>query len=175
MAQIRRTGLIQAANTGQIEVVRLLITNHADVNSADKVFLLPPPSKTFSLARGPRPVSVAPTVLRVMHNRGRQDGVTGLNLASQNGHTEVVRLLLQSQADANLAQKVDLVTPPTPSTPAPLEFLVPRSPCRVPSPSILFFQATSPFQLFASYLVLSVPPRHLHLQPPFRVPAATLS
>ena len=36
----------------------------------------------------------------------RQDGTTGLYIASQNGHFEVVRLLLDSKADANLARKV---------------------------------------------------------------------
>ena len=39
-AQLGRTGLIQAANTGQIEVVRLLLDSRADANAADTV--LPP-------------------------------------------------------------------------------------------------------------------------------------
>ncbi len=36
-AQSGRTGLIQAANTAQMDVVRLLLEKRADVNAADKV------------------------------------------------------------------------------------------------------------------------------------------
>jgi ankyrin repeat protein len=35
-----------------------------------------------------------------------QDGSTGLQMAAQNGHLEVVRLLLDSRADLNLAREV---------------------------------------------------------------------
>ncbi len=35
-----------------------------------------------------------------------QDGTTALQMAGQNGHAEVVQLLLDSQADANLADEV---------------------------------------------------------------------
>jgi ankyrin repeat protein len=35
-----------------------------------------------------------------------QDGTTALQIASLNGHTEVVQLLLDSRADANLADEV---------------------------------------------------------------------
>ena len=45
-------------------------------------------------------------MLRAPHHRARQDGTTGLIPASKNGHLEVVRLLLDSKADANLADKV---------------------------------------------------------------------
>ena len=45
-------------------------------------------------------------MLRAPHHRARQYGCTGLILASKNGHLEVVRLLLDSKADANLADKV---------------------------------------------------------------------
>ena len=45
-------------------------------------------------------------MLRAPHHRARQDGTTGLILASMNGHVEVVRLLLDSKADANLADEV---------------------------------------------------------------------
>jgi hypothetical protein len=40
------------------------------------------------------------------HHRAWQYGFTGLCVASQNGHLEMVRLLLNSKADANLADKV---------------------------------------------------------------------
>ena len=45
-------------------------------------------------------------MLRAPHHRARQDGCTGLILASNSGHVEVVRLLLDSKADANLADEV---------------------------------------------------------------------
>jgi ankyrin repeat protein len=35
-----------------------------------------------------------------------QDGTTALQIAGRNGHAEVVQLLLDSRADANLADKV---------------------------------------------------------------------
>jgi hypothetical protein len=35
-----------------------------------------------------------------------QAGLTGLFMASMNGHLDVVRLLLESKADANLADQV---------------------------------------------------------------------
>jgi hypothetical protein len=36
----------------------------------------------------------------------RQDGVTGLFMAAQRGHAEVVRLLVEGKADVNAARKV---------------------------------------------------------------------
>ena len=47
-----------------------------------------------------------PTHLRAPHHRAPQDGTTGLFLASQNGHLEAVRLLLESRADVSLADEV---------------------------------------------------------------------
>jgi ankyrin repeat protein len=38
--------------------------------------------------------------------RVRQDGVTGLYMAAQNGHAEALRLLVEGKADVNAAKKV---------------------------------------------------------------------
>ena len=40
--------------------------------------------------------------------RVRQDGVTGLFKAAQNGHAEVVRLLVEGKADVNAAKEVHM-------------------------------------------------------------------
>jgi hypothetical protein len=48
------------------------------------------------------------------YRRARQDGSTGLILASKNGHLEVVRLLLGSKADPNLADEVRPPASPPP-------------------------------------------------------------
>jgi ankyrin repeat protein len=40
-----------------------------------------------------------------------QAGLTGLFMASMNGHLDVVRLLLESKADANLADQVPVLAP----------------------------------------------------------------
>jgi hypothetical protein len=61
----------------------------------------PPPRQAHPRASDPCP----PHLLLPQHHVW-QDGFTGLYLASQNGHREVVRLLLDSKADANLADKV---------------------------------------------------------------------
>jgi hypothetical protein len=47
----------------------------------------------------------------------RQDGATGLSMASQNGHPEVVRLLLGIKADPSLADEVQPAAPPGPVVP----------------------------------------------------------
>ncbi len=45
-------------------------------------------------------------------HRAPQGGRTGLIMASEKGHLEVVRLLLESRADANLADEVQPPPPP---------------------------------------------------------------
>ncbi len=50
------------------------------------------------------PVSVY-AVLLLVHQPSMQAGLTGLVMASMNGHVDVARLLLESKADANLADQ----------------------------------------------------------------------
>jgi ankyrin repeat protein len=56
----------------------------------------------------PRPPVLAPRLTSSVLSpaRVRQDGVTGLYLAAENGHAEAVRLLVEGKADVNAASKV---------------------------------------------------------------------
>jgi hypothetical protein len=72
-----------------------------------------------TLCLAPPPPSRPLPHLCLLHHRAWQDGFTGLFLALQNGHLEVVRLLLDSKADANLANKVQPL-PPFHPTPRPV-------------------------------------------------------
>jgi ankyrin repeat protein len=119
LVQFGRTGLVQAANTGQIEVVRLLLEKRAHVDAADKV--PPPPPNTSPASVSPPPrlqprrhLTSAPRTASIP--RARQNDSTGLLLASQNGHHDVVQLLLDTKADPNLASEVHPPPPRPPST-----------------------------------------------------------
>ncbi len=64
----------------------------------------PAPPRTTHQASIPRPTLPEPFASR--RTTAWQDGRTGLYLASLNRNFEMVRLLLDNKADANLAKKV---------------------------------------------------------------------
>ena len=49
-------------------------------------------------------------ILTIHMSIGLQDGATPLSMASQNGHTSVVDVLLRHGADPNLAKAVSIIT-----------------------------------------------------------------
>jgi len=97
-----RTGLIQAANTGQIHAVRLLLKRCAGVNAASS-------DVTTSLIMAAQNGHKAVVRLLIKHkaeiNAANKDGVTGPYLAARDGHEAVVRLLIGHKADVNVARK----------------------------------------------------------------------
>jgi hypothetical protein len=105
--------------------------------------------------------------LRPPHHRAWQDGGTGLYLASENGHCEVVRQLLDSKADANLVDKVHLPPSfsrargscPTISTMAALCHIPHGAPPLLPTPAPRV-RALTPLVAHGLLLLLPYSPHH---------------
>ena len=83
------TALMYAVGSGHIETVRLLVSHGADVNIA----VLASPEYIEEIAK-----AVAEGKEDVEEHR---DGVTALMLAAQGGHEELVKILLEADADVN--------------------------------------------------------------------------
>ena len=94
--------IINVATIGNANEVRILLSNGADVNKADK------DGKTSLLHASSRGrTEVVKLLLKngADVNKADKDGKTPLQGASEKGHAEVVKLLLENGADVNQADK----------------------------------------------------------------------
>ena len=82
-----------AAFDGHANVVRILMNAHADIHAQDKVIMY-----------YHDPLFIAFIVLFIQNCT--QDGWTALHLTSQEGHEEVVRVLIKANARINQRSKV---------------------------------------------------------------------
>jgi len=91
------TPLMWAARNGHVEVVKVLLDNHADVKARD----------TFHAAVKKRHTGIVKSLVGVVQgllgNRADVNAghITALHYAAGNGHTETVMLLLDHNADVN--------------------------------------------------------------------------
>ena len=94
--------IIEAANKGNIEVVKLLLKENADVNIQDKNGVT-----ALMLASLNGHTHVVELLLKENAdvNIKNKQGMTALNLASLKGHTHVVELLLKKNANVNIQDK----------------------------------------------------------------------
>ena len=94
--------IIEAANKGNIEVVKLLLKENADVNIQDKNGVT-----ALMLASLNGHTHVVELLLKENAdvNIKNKQGMTALNLASLKGHTHVVELLLKDNANVNIQDK----------------------------------------------------------------------
>jgi len=96
-----QTALMYAAETGQMEVVKYLVSNGADVNARSK-----------GIGRGTALIYAASSnrlvVMEYLIERGAEVNAmtqareTALFWAAANGHTEAIKILLKNGADAGL-------------------------------------------------------------------------
>ena len=91
--------IIEAAKTGNTEVVKLQLKEHVNVNIQDEDGVT-----ALMLASLNGHTQVVELLLKnnADVNIQKEDGVTALMLASQNGHTQIVELLLQENIDVNV-------------------------------------------------------------------------
>ena len=89
--ELGMTALSAACQQGHVNIVRLLINNGANVDFQHKV------NKWLVIGATRTLIIFAPLI---------QDGRTGLMWASDNGHINVVKVLLDAKADPNIANEV---------------------------------------------------------------------
>ncbi len=94
-----RTALIEAAWSGHLAIVKLLLSRGAEVNSADKsgfTALMRAAEEGYS--------SIASTLVKSgaqLNCCGKVRGTTPLILAAENGHLKTVEILINAGADIN--------------------------------------------------------------------------
>ena len=94
--------IIEAAKTGNTEVVKLLLKENVDVNVQDEEGVT-----ALMIASENGHTQVVDLLLKANVDVNVQDeeGVTALMIASENGHTQVVEVLLKENADVNIQNK----------------------------------------------------------------------
>ena len=91
-AQFGYTALIMAVQKGHLEVVKLLLASGAHINLADDEVCAPS-----------RAICAAHPSLTIGRACRAQTGATPLNWGAYQAHVDIVRFLLQSGADKNIA------------------------------------------------------------------------
>lgn len=94
----RRTALMEAAKSGHMRLVRLLIEKGAEVNLVHKGYGTAP---TFAAAKGRTKVVKLLLAQGALVDALGNNGATALILAARSGHTPVVRALVGKGADVN--------------------------------------------------------------------------